>query len=73
MSKDREMKVVLRREKAKDVRVELAPGRRELAESPHIAIAAVVSLPRAQGACSHTSSVNPSVRRVCPGRRGACP
>lgn len=67
------MKVVLRREKAKDVRVELAPGRRELAESPHIAIAAVVSLPRAQGACSHTSSVNPSVRRVCPGRRELAP
>lgn len=45
------MKAALRREKAKDARAELAPGRRELAESPHIAIAAVVSLPRAQGAC----------------------
>lgn len=51
------MKVVLRREKAKDVRVELAPGRRELAESPHIAIAAVVSLP--PGAGSLPLSVGP--------------
>lgn len=51
MSKDREMKVVLRREKVKDARIELAPGRRELAESPHIAIAAVASLPWVQGAC----------------------
>lgn len=52
------MKVVLGREKAKDVRVELVPGRRELAESPRIAIAAVVSLP-------------PGRRELAPERRPA--
>lgn len=41
------MKVVLRREKAKDVRVELAPGRRELAPERRPAFVDLNSLPLA--------------------------